>query len=193
MALPAALGGAFLLLVFLKARSLAGFPLAPEDFRWDSFAAFLAIGALAAVLAHFLFPLGATPTLGRLGRRVAGRDLRLMWGVAAIPAATGFLLLVVVDILLAGREAYSEISGDTLVTGWTAGSLALAVAIGAWSLYLFVQALALAAEIRPRRSIMVVLMAGISLLLAGPVAFFLIVGVVNVVGLLVEIFQAVSK
>lgn len=192
VALPAALGGAFLLLVFLKVRSLTGFRAeAPDD--WGVFAAGFAVAALAGVLAHFVFPLGATPLLGRLGRRVAGRDLRLIAGVAALPAAIGFTLLVVVDVLIAGREAYSEISGDTLLTGWTAGSLALAVAAGAWSLYLFMQALALAAEIRLRRSIMVVVVAGAALLLAGPVAFFLIVGVVNLVGLLVEIFQAVSK
>ena len=183
-----------MLLVFLKIRGLTGFrAVAPEDFRWGVFAAALAVGALGGVIGHYLFGAVGSPLAGRIGRRVPPQDLRIIWGVAAVPVAVGFVVLVAFDVLLAGPEAYSEVAGDTLVTGWTAGSLALAVAIAGWSLYLFAQGVAVATGIGRGQSIMVMMLAGACLLFAAPAALLLVIGVVTLVGLVVDMVQAVSK
>lgn len=195
MTVLAGLGGAHLLLIFLKVRGLTGFrPVSPAETEWwGGLGLALFAAAVAGVIGHLLFAFVATPLVARLGKPCERPDLRTIWGLAGFPAAAGFVLLVVLDILIAGREAYSSIEDDSLVTAWAAGSLAIAVSLGIWSLYLFVQGLRVAADVRPPRSIMVLLVAVLSLAIASVLAVFAVMGVVSLVGLLVNVVQAVIK
>ena len=193
--LLAALGAAHILLVFLKVRGLTGFrPISPEETQWwGGLGLAILAAAVAGVVAHLLFGVVARPIVARLGTRSEGRELRTIWGLASFPAAAGFVLLVVLDVFIAGREAYSSVEGDSLVTGWAAGSLAIALSLGIWSLYLFVQGLRVAADVRPSRSIMVLLVAVLCVAVAAFLGTLVVVGVVSLIGLLVNVVQAVNK
>ena len=191
----AALGVAHLLLVFLKVRGLTGFrAVSAEDTQWwGGLGLAVLAAAIGGVLAHLLFGVVAPSLVARLGKRAEGRELRTIWGLSSFPAAAGFLLLVVLDVLIAGREAYSALEGDSLVRGWAAGSLALALSLGFWSLYLFVVGLRVAADVRPAASIMVVLVAAFCVAIAAVVGTLIVVGVVSLIGLLVNVIEAVKK
>ena len=194
VSLPAALAGAFLLLAFLKVRSLIGFrEIDPQDFKWEVFAGALATGALAGVIGHYLFGLAARPMVSSGEGGTTPRSLRLVASLASVPVALGFVLLLLLDVVIAGRDAYSAIEDDTLVTAWTAGSLVLCAALIGWSAYLFAQGLSVATRAGTRRSIMVGVLGVFCVLVAAPVALLLMIGVVTLVGLLVDLAQAVSK
>lgn len=189
-----ALGGAYLLLMFLKIRGLTGFrEVTPAEFDWSAFGLALAVAALSGVLAQFLFGFAGAPATSRLGSRCKPQDLRTVWSLAGFPVAVGFLLLVVLDIAIAGRQAYSSVEGDALVTGWATGSLTVGLILGVWSLYLFAQGLGVAAEMRFSRSLLFVVVGSLCLAVAAPVATFVIYGMGMLTGLIVDLIQAVSR
>lgn len=189
------LGGAYLLLMFLKIRGLVGFrEVSPEDTQWWGGLGLAVVAAVVAgIIGHFLFGLAAPPLVARVGKRCKPRDLRTIWGLSSFPAAVGFTLLVILDLVIAGREAYSSLEGSSLTTGWAAGSLAIGLSLGAWSLYLFLQGLQVAADVRPSRSIMVLLVAVLCLMPATFLGIIAVVGVASLVGMLVNVVQAVNK
>jgi hypothetical protein len=189
-----ALGGAYLLLMFLKVRGLTGFrDITPSEFDWAPFTLALVVAALSGVLAHYLFGFAATPAASRLGRRCEPQDLRTVWGLAGFPVAVAFLLLLVLDIAIAGREAYSSVEDNSLITGWSAGSLTVGLSLGLWSLYLFVKGLAVAAQTRISRSLLLVVVATLCLAIAAYVATRVVYGIGMATGLIVDLIQAVSK
>lgn len=189
------LGGAYLLLMFLKIRGLLGFlEVSPQDAQWWSGLVLSVIAAtVMGIVGHFLFGVAARPLVARIGKRCAARELRTVWGLSSFPAAAGFGVLLILDLLIAGREAYSSVEGDSLVTGWSVGSLVIGLSLGVWSLYLFVQGLEVAADVRPSRSIMVLLVAVLCLTFAAAFGIVVMIGLVSLVGLLVNIVQAVNK
>lgn len=191
----AALGGSYLLLMSLKIRGLVGFKeVSPEDAQyWSGLASALLAAAVAGALGSFLFGFASPPLVGRLGKPSRPRELRTVWGLSAFPAAAGFVLIVLLDVLIAGREAYAKVEGDSLVTGWAAGSLAIGLSLGIWSLYLFVQGLRVAAEVPPSRSIMVLLVGILCLMVGAVLGGLAVIGVASLIGLLVNVVQAVSK
>ena len=190
----AALGGAFLVLMSLKVRGLTGLRAAPlNEFRWGVFALALVVGAVTGVVGHLVFGVFGAPLVSRFGHRCEARDLRTIWAVAGFPVAIGFCVLVILDVLIGGREAYSSLEDDALITGWAAGSLALGVSLAIWSLYLFAKGLGVAAGLGVPRRIMVMLVAAVCLVIAAPIAFYVLVGVGTLAGLLVDVVQAVKK
>lgn len=195
MTVLAGLGGAYLLLMFLKIRGLIGFKeISPDDAQfWTGFASALGAAALAGALGNLLFGFASPPLVSRIGKSSEPRELRTIWGLAAFPAAAGFILIVLLDIVIAGREAYTKVEGSSLVTGWSAGSLAIGLSLGVWSLYLFVQGLRVAAEVPPSRSIMVVLVGLLCLMVGAVLGGFAVVGLVSLGGLLWNVIQAVNK
>lgn len=191
----AAFGGAYLMLLFLKVRGLIGFEgVTAAEFRWGVFALALTVGAVVGVIAHFLFGALARPLVARSGKRCESRDLRTIWGVAVFPIALFFVLIVGLDIVIGGRDVYlASMDGDTLITGWAAGSLVLTVCAAAWSIYLFVRGLGVAGDMRPSRSFATILVALICLIVSAPVAIGLVTGVVTLVGFTADLIQAVTK
>lgn len=195
MPLLAAFGGAYLMLLFLKIRGLIGFEgVRPDEFKWGVFSLALIVGALAGVIGHFLFGALARPLVAKSGRRAQARDLRTVWGVSDVPLALTFGFLLVLDVLIGGRDVYLDArGGDSLLTGWSAGSLVLAVCVAAWSLALFVKGLGIAGEMKPSRSFATLVVAWVCGAVSALLAFALVAGLVTVVGLGVDLVQALTK
>ena len=195
MPLLAVFGGAYLMLLFLKIRGIIGFEgVRPDEFKWGVFSLALIVGGLAGVIAHYVFGALARPLVAKSGKRAEARDLRTIWGVSGFPIALTFGFLLLLDVLIGGRDVYlSSREGDSLLTGWSAGSLVLAVCIAGWSGLLFVKGLGIAGEMRPSRSFATILVACVCLLLATPIAFALVAGLVTLVGLGVDLVQALTK
>ncbi len=130
------------MLLWLKIGGLAGVrQVAPGQFSWAAFAAAIIAGAIVMIVAQLLWASIASWFLGA-EQEVAACDLRLVWGVAGFPQAVSLLLLLPLDLSIAGPASYTTARlGDSLALTWAAGSIALAVALGAWSLFLFVSGL----------------------------------------------------
>ncbi|HEX2057742.1 MAG TPA: YIP1 family protein [Actinomycetota bacterium] len=148
----AALGGAAGMLLWLKARALVGFrPLSPSDFHWGYFVTSLLFAAIVALLAQVAWSFAAP----RAGGPDAGspRSFRAVWALSAFPQLPALLLLLPLDLLLVGDKAFTATDGgDTVALAWMALSTALAVSVGAWSLYVFVRGTHVATRATPVRS-----------------------------------------
>jgi hypothetical protein len=129
-------------------------------------------GAVVGLIGQFLW--------GFVGARVlsesaSARDMRLVWGAASLPLCGVVLVLLPLDLLIAGPQTYTtERVDDPLATAWAAFSMAVGVALALWSGYLFVRGLKVAADERPWRvsatalSALVVLCAVFVPLVLGP-------------------------
>jgi hypothetical protein len=137
--LLSAVGGAAAMLLWLKIGGLLGARrVAPESFGWATFTTALVVGATVVVLAQLLWASVGSRFIGA-DEAVAGRDLRLVWGVAAFPQVLSLVLLLPLDLSIGGRASYATTRlGDSLALTWAAVSIALGVALAAWSLFLFV-------------------------------------------------------
>ncbi len=109
----------------------------------------------------------------------------MVWGMASFPVATGFVLILLCDVLLAGEEAYTSDQTTSLATGWTVASMVLATSLAAWSIYLFGKGMAIVSGLRHSRSAAVVVFAGICLAIAAVG----ILGVLNIIDLLLVILK----
>lgn len=146
----AALGGATAMLLWLKVGSLIGArSVAQTDFRW-SFLIAVTVGAA-------LLALGAQALWGAIGAallRTPARDLRLVWGAAAFPQVGALALLLPLDLLIVGPATFTSTRlDDPVATGWAALSIALAVSLAIWSLFLFVRGIEVAARVDVTRAI----------------------------------------
>jgi hypothetical protein len=195
MPILAGLGGAFLMLLFLKARGVVGFEgVQPAEFKWRDYTLALVISGFAGVFAHYLFGLLARYVVGRGTQRTESRELRTIWSVAALPVALTFALFVVLDVFIGGRDVYlTPREGDSLVMGWAIGSFVLAAGAAIWSFLLFIKGLGIAGDMRPPRTIGVVLLSGLSVVIAAPIALAFVFGSISVVSFFVDLIQAVAK
>jgi hypothetical protein len=134
--------------LWLKLSSLLGIrEVAAEDFRWDLFVAALVAGSLIAFAAQWLWG----GVAGLAGARSRPLELRLVWGTAAFPSVVALLVLLPLDVLIVGPEAYtSEQIGDPVATAWAAISIALTLAATAWSIWIFVRGVQAATSKRAR-------------------------------------------
>lgn len=151
----AGLGGSATMILWLKVGGLAGVrSFAAADFRWGFLAAVLVLGALFGVLGQLLWGRVGTMVLALLHGEARGRDLRIAWGLSALPHAVGVMLLVPLDLVVVGPDTFTtERLGDPVSTAWAAFSIALASGLAGWSLYLFVQGIRGAGEIGPWRGL----------------------------------------
>ena len=195
MPVLAAFGGAYLMLLFLKIRGVIGFEgVGPEEFKWGVFSLALIVGGLAGVIAHFLFGAIARPLVVKSGRSAEARDLRTVWGVSDVPLALMFAFLLALDVLIGGRDVYLDArGGDSLLTGWSTGSLVLAIGVAIWSLALFIKGLGVAGEMKPSRSLATLVVAWVCGAISALLAFALVAGFVTLIGLGVDLVQALTK
>lgn len=159
------------MLLWLKVGSLIGArSVAQTDFKW-SFLIAVTIGA--AVLA-----LGAQALWGVAGGallRVPARDLRLVWGAAAFPQVGALAVLFPLDLLIVGPATFTSTRlEDPVATGWAALSIAFAISLAIWSLFLFIRGIEVAAEVEVGRAIAATTV-GIGCALAVTVAVALVV------------------
>ena len=145
----AAIGGASATALWLKLGSLSGLRRACTDQHLGLLvAAALVVGALLGLLAQqFWGGVGPATIRGLHGDTDRG-SLRLVWGAAAFPQVVWLLVLLPLDLLIIGTDAYSPSSlEDPLSTAWAAFSIAIGISLAVWSLFLFVKGLEVAAGI----------------------------------------------
>jgi hypothetical protein len=105
----------------------------------------LVAGALLVLGGQLLWGVVGPWLADRLGGCALGRDLRLVWGAAALPQTLSLAVLVVLDLLVVGPSLYGGGPlADPLGRAWAALSIALALALAVWSLWLFVRGLQVA-------------------------------------------------
>lgn len=148
-----AIGGVAAMLVWLKLGGLIGVrQVGAADFSWGALVTSLAAGALVMLLAQSLWAWIGGSVLAAAGDAVGSPELRMVWVVAAFPQTASLLVLLPLDLLIAGSASYGTTRppGSAALT-WAAVSIALGVALAAWSLYLFISGLRVATQGDVRR------------------------------------------
>jgi hypothetical protein len=163
----AAAGGAALLLLWLKLGGLLELRSVDSvDFRWGYVVGAVASGAMLGVLAQLLWGAVGSATARRLGGEAHPRNLRLVWGAAALPQIVALAFLLPLDLVIVGRETFTtDRLGDPVDTAWAALSIATAVSLAAWSLWIFVRGVQVASGIGTVRAIVGTIAAGFCLVL----------------------------
>jgi hypothetical protein len=168
-----ALGGSAFLLLWLKLGGLAGL-------REASARSYRPVYLVLAVVAGSVVGLIGQLVWGFVGARVlsenaSSSDMRLVWGAASLPLCGVVLILLPLDLLIAGPEIYTtERLDDPLATAWAAFSMAVGIVLALWAAYLLVKGVKVAAD-EPRwkvsataLSALVVLCAVFAPLVLGP-------------------------
>ncbi|MGH2755777.1 MAG: hypothetical protein ACRDLB_15280, partial [Actinomycetota bacterium] len=79
---------------------------------------------------------------------------RMAWGASSFPQVFGVLLLVPLDLLIVGPHTFTSAKlEDSVASAWAALSIAVAVSLLLWSLYLFIKGLSVVAGIRMPRAL----------------------------------------
>jgi hypothetical protein len=142
----AAVGGASILLLWLKVGGLAGLrDSTGADYRPVYLAMTILLGGLLGLLGQFVC--GAiAPRVPAFGRTRA-RSVRIVWGLAALPQVVTLAVLLPLDLAVVGRETFvTDRLADPLSTAWAAFSIALGAAFALWSIYLFFRGVSVATE-----------------------------------------------
>ena len=138
-------GGAAAMIVWLKLGGLLGLRnVQVPEVRWSDLGLSLLAGALLALAAQLLWGAAGKFTFKRMKAQVRSRDLRIVWGAAALPQAIGLVVLLPLDLLIVGTKTFATVRlADPVSTGWAAISIAVAVALMVWSLFIFVRGMQL--------------------------------------------------
>ena len=133
-------GGAALASLWLKVGALAGIRhVCSDNYLVANIVAALVLGAVVALLAHSLWGFAGSPLLKRMNIDLKKPELRAVWGLAALPQAGVVALLLPLDLIIIGARTFMTTSiDDSIATLWAALSIAFAISLAVWSLYLFV-------------------------------------------------------
>ncbi|MGH2808196.1 MAG: hypothetical protein ACRDKT_13085 [Actinomycetota bacterium] len=156
----AAIGGASLMMLWLKLGALLGLrEVCTADNITAYIVASLVLGAVLGLIAQAVWG-GVGPRAMRgLHTEVAGRDLRLVWGASNFPQVFALVLLLPLDLAIVGTDTFTTAKlGDSLATAWAAFSIALAISVALWSLFLFVRGLEVAGGIGMKKALLATLM-----------------------------------
>lgn len=145
----AALGGASLMLLWLKLGSLLGFrDVARSEFEWSYLAVAAVAGAILGLVTQAIWGYAGAGAARVFGAQAPPRDLRIVWGASDFPQVIGLALLLPLDLLIVGSDSFtSEKLGDPLATGWAAISIALSLSLAVWTLFIFVRGVEVAASV----------------------------------------------
>ncbi|MFN2595242.1 MAG: hypothetical protein ABR579_10185 [Actinomycetota bacterium] len=151
------LGGAALMALWLKFGGLIGVrDVHASEFGWSALVASLVFGGLVAVGAQIVWSVVGARLAHKAGSQPAlsARDMRLVWGAAALPQVAAVFLLLPLDVLFLGRGSFtSDRLVDPLATAWAATSIALALSLGAWSAWLFVTGIKTTSHVETTRAV----------------------------------------
>ena len=136
-----AVGGAALVLLWLKVGSLLGLRhVRDEDFQWLYLGGALVVGGLLGPIAQGVWGLVGSLVLRSLEGSVSAAELRTVWGVAALPQVFAIVFLLPLDVVIGGRGAFTtQPLGDSLSVRWIAVSAVLTCLLALWSLGLFLR------------------------------------------------------
>ena len=135
-----AVGGVSLASLWLKVGALAGIRhVCSDNYLVANIVAALFLGTVLALLAFSLWGLVGSRLLRRLKVDLSGSELRAVWGLSALPQVGVVGLLLPLDLIIIGTRTFMTTSlDDSLSTFWAALSIAFAISLAVWSLYLFV-------------------------------------------------------
>lgn len=128
------------------------------EFGWGTMVASLLFGAVVALVAQIAWGVVGSAAARRLGAThpTSARDLRLVWGAAALPQLMAVFVLLPLDLLFLGRASFtSDRLVDPMATAWAATSIALSLSLAAWSVWLFVTGIKTTTRLGSARSIAV--------------------------------------
>jgi hypothetical protein len=169
----AAMGGAALLLLWLKVGGLLRLREAPvESFRFTYLVVACALGGILGLCGQVLWSSLASGASG-IDRDSLKRDLRITWGAAALPHVVALAVLLPLDLAVAGPAAFAtDPLKDSVSTAWAAFSIAVAAALAVWNVYLIARGTRVSLQIGSLRAAFVT--AGAVLLLAVVYAPFVV-------------------
>ena len=150
-----ALGGAAAMLLWLKVSVLAGLRVdSTVTFRWSFLVAAALVGGILGLIAQFVWGLLGTRLIERIGGEVTVREIRMVWGASAFPQVFGLLVLVPLDLLIVGPSTFTSARlADSVASAWAALSIAIALSLTLWSLYLFIKGVSVVSGIRLRKAL----------------------------------------
>ena len=143
------LGGAAATSLWLKVGALSGIrEVCTDRYVGVNIAVALILGAILGLIAQAIWG-GVGPSTVRSMRGEANRgSLRLVWGASAFPQVVAVVVLLPLDLLIVGTDAYSTGSvNDPVSTAWAAFSIAIGISLAVWSLFLFVRGIEVAGGI----------------------------------------------
>jgi hypothetical protein len=109
-----------------------------------------------------LWALGGSLLARALGGEPKPSDLRLVWGGASLPQVFAVIVLLPLDLSIAGPATFTDARfADSLSAAWASLSIALAVALALWSLYLFIRGTKVATGMSLPRVAVLTLLAGL--------------------------------
>jgi hypothetical protein len=153
------------MLLWLKLGGALGFRhVAPGDFRWSYVVVAVALGALLGLLGQAVWGVAGPLVARALGAQSKGSDLRLVWGGSSLPQVVAMILLLPLDLTIAGQATFTDARfSDSLSAAWASLSIALATALALWSLGLFVLGTQVATGMSLARVVLMTLVAGLCL------------------------------
>ncbi|MGH2787072.1 MAG: hypothetical protein ACRDJV_04060 [Actinomycetota bacterium] len=146
-------GGASWFLLWLKVGGLIGLRDASgEAFEFAYLAVAVVLGAILGLSAQAIWS-GLAVRASQVDRRSLRRDLRIAWGAAALPQLVALVALTPLDLAVVGSAIYTtDPMADPVSTAWSAFSIAVAGALGAWNVYLLARGTKVGLEIGSLRS-----------------------------------------
>lgn len=139
-------GGGAAMLLWLKVGAALGLrDVARASFREDFLIVSVAVGGILSLVAQLLWGAAGSGYVKVAGGATTARALRLVWGAATLPQLGAWLVLLPLDLVIVGPDSFTtERLVDPVSALWTALSIALAVSLAAWSLFLFQRGLEVA-------------------------------------------------
>ena len=130
--------------------------------EWSFVLGGLVLGAILAAIAYVIWTRLA-PRMIDSDRGLSKDRLRVAWSFSDFPLALYVAVLLPLDLLIVGPEIFSTDRLDgTFAMIWSAMSLALLVALAAWSVYLFVRGVDAASGTRVQSIAPLIISAGLA-------------------------------
>jgi hypothetical protein len=129
--------GASLWLLWQKVNGLMQLRESQCPFRWHYLVGVIVIGAVLGMLCEVLWARAATFASDRMGGKGTAARFRIVWGAASVPHVAALLLLLPLDLLLVGTDAFRAVETEGAGgNAWRALSVAFSLALVVWSLWL---------------------------------------------------------
>lgn len=157
----AAIGGVAAMVLWLKVGALVGLrEFSSSNYRWSYLVTAAVAGACLGLAGQAAWGLAGRALARMLSVRASAPELRLIWGAAAFPQVASVFVLLPLDLLVVGAEAFTtDQMNDPVATAWTAISVALTVSLGAWSAFLFARGMQVTSELDTAGSVLAFLAA----------------------------------
>ena len=149
------IGGAALASLWLKVGALLKLrAVCTNEYIAGFIVASFVLGAVLAWIAHALWGVVGPRVVTAVRGETSSSEMRLVWGASALPQVFVLLVLLPLDLILVGSNTFTtQPLDESLATAWAALSIALAMSLAVWSLYLFVRGLQVVAGLSFKRAL----------------------------------------